>query len=203
MSASETRDTAQIAILTIAARLRLAQRDQDPGWPTPGKLPPRFTQRDQVDANSARQLTAAGQAATLEFDEGPGSRARHHPMFVHEFGETSLVMRDESSRVAVYLFGFIAPTRVGAMLLCLSSFRYNGGATSEQAAPSGRGYQRLHRADGRALRPCRGRWADDDTAEPDNLHLGLGGTDGDRGGLMAQCAAQGDEGGGAEDRGDP
>jgi GNAT superfamily N-acetyltransferase len=40
-------------------------------------------------------------------------RARHHPMFIHEFGETSLVVRDESSRVAAYLFGFVAPTQVG------------------------------------------------------------------------------------------
>jgi GNAT superfamily N-acetyltransferase len=40
-------------------------------------------------------------------------RARHHPMFVHEFGETSLVMRDGSEGVTAYLFGFVAPTRVG------------------------------------------------------------------------------------------
>ncbi len=40
-------------------------------------------------------------------------RARHHPMFVHEFGETSLVMRDGSGGVAAYLFGFVAPTQVG------------------------------------------------------------------------------------------
>jgi hypothetical protein len=40
-------------------------------------------------------------------------RARHHPMFIHEFGETSLVMRDESSRVTAYLVGFVAPTQVG------------------------------------------------------------------------------------------
>jgi ribosomal protein S18 acetylase RimI-like enzyme len=40
-------------------------------------------------------------------------RARHHPMFVHEFGETSLVMRDGDGGVAAYLFGFVAPTQVG------------------------------------------------------------------------------------------
>lgn len=40
-------------------------------------------------------------------------RARHHPMFVHEFGDTALVMRDGSGGVAAYLFGFIAPTQVG------------------------------------------------------------------------------------------
>ena len=40
-------------------------------------------------------------------------RARHHPMFIHEFGDTALVMRDGSGSVAAYLFGFIAPTRVG------------------------------------------------------------------------------------------
>lgn len=40
-------------------------------------------------------------------------RARHHPMFIHEFGETALVMRDGSGGVAAYLFGFVAPTQVG------------------------------------------------------------------------------------------
>ena len=40
-------------------------------------------------------------------------RARHHPMFVHEFGDTALVMRDVSGGVAAYLFGFVAPTQVG------------------------------------------------------------------------------------------
>jgi GNAT superfamily N-acetyltransferase len=40
-------------------------------------------------------------------------RARHHPMFIHEFGDTALVIRDGSRGVAAYLFGFIAPTRVG------------------------------------------------------------------------------------------
>jgi GNAT superfamily N-acetyltransferase len=40
-------------------------------------------------------------------------RARHHPMFVHEFGDTALVLRDGSGGVAAYLFGFVAPTQVG------------------------------------------------------------------------------------------
>lgn len=40
-------------------------------------------------------------------------RARHHPMFIHEFGDTALVMRDGSGGVAAYLLGFVAPTRVG------------------------------------------------------------------------------------------
>jgi GNAT superfamily N-acetyltransferase len=40
-------------------------------------------------------------------------RARHHPMFIHEFGDTALVIRDGSRGVAAYLFGFIAPTQVG------------------------------------------------------------------------------------------
>jgi ribosomal protein S18 acetylase RimI-like enzyme len=40
-------------------------------------------------------------------------RAQHHPMFVHEFGDTALVLRDDSGGVAAYLFGFVAPTRVG------------------------------------------------------------------------------------------
>lgn len=40
-------------------------------------------------------------------------RARHHPMFINEFGDTALVMRDGSGGVTAYLFGFVAPTRVG------------------------------------------------------------------------------------------
>src|SRR5262249_10831277 len=40
-------------------------------------------------------------------------RARHHPMFIHEFGDLALVVRDGSGGVAAYLFGFVAPTRVG------------------------------------------------------------------------------------------
>ena len=34
------------------------------------KLPPRFTQRDLVDANSARQMTTFEQPATLELEDG-------------------------------------------------------------------------------------------------------------------------------------
>jgi GNAT superfamily N-acetyltransferase len=34
-------------------------------------------------------------------------------MFIHEFGDTALVMRDVNGDVAAYLFGFIAPTQVG------------------------------------------------------------------------------------------
>ena len=33
----------------------------------------------------------------------------HHPMFVHEFGDTAYVMRD-GERIAAYLFGFLAQT---------------------------------------------------------------------------------------------
>src|ERR1700722_10268107 len=40
-------------------------------------------------------------------------RARHHPMFIHEFGDTAIVIRDGNGGVAAYLFGFIAPARVG------------------------------------------------------------------------------------------
>jgi GNAT superfamily N-acetyltransferase len=35
----------------------------------------------------------------------------HHPMFVHEFGDGALVIRDEQSEVAAYLFGFFQPER--------------------------------------------------------------------------------------------
>jgi predicted GNAT superfamily acetyltransferase len=35
--------------------------------------------------------------------------ALHHPMFVHEFADSSLVIRDEDGSVAAYLFGFTVP----------------------------------------------------------------------------------------------
>ncbi len=50
-------------------------------------------------------------------DEFWGERdlsALHHPMFVHEFGGSALVIRDDQGDVAAYLFGFIVPQqRVG------------------------------------------------------------------------------------------
>jgi L-amino acid N-acyltransferase YncA len=45
-------------------------------------------------------------------DEFWGERdlsALHHPMFVHEFGDGALVIRDEHGAVAAYLFGFVVP----------------------------------------------------------------------------------------------
>jgi ribosomal protein S18 acetylase RimI-like enzyme len=35
-------------------------------------------------------------------------RALHHPMFIHEFGEHSLVIRAPSGELAAYLLGFVA-----------------------------------------------------------------------------------------------
>jgi ribosomal protein S18 acetylase RimI-like enzyme len=35
----------------------------------------------------------------------------HHPMFVHEFGDTALVILDEGGSVAAYLFGFVLRDR--------------------------------------------------------------------------------------------
>ncbi len=40
-------------------------------------------------------------------------RALHHPMYVHEFGDTALVIRDVNGLVLAYLFGFVSPSRVG------------------------------------------------------------------------------------------
>jgi ribosomal protein S18 acetylase RimI-like enzyme len=37
----------------------------------------------------------------------------HHPLLVHDFGETALVMRDGDRRVVAYLFGLLTPARVG------------------------------------------------------------------------------------------
>jgi GNAT superfamily N-acetyltransferase len=41
-------------------------------------------------------------------------RALHRPMFLHEFGDTALVMRAPDDEVVAYLLGFVAPaTAVG------------------------------------------------------------------------------------------
>ena len=38
----------------------------------------------------------------------------HHPMFVHEFGPTSVVLRGDDGQIAAYLFGFVTvDERVG------------------------------------------------------------------------------------------
>lgn len=37
--------------------------------------------------------------------------AMHHPMFVYEFGETALLIRDRHGGVAAYLFGFVVPAQ--------------------------------------------------------------------------------------------
>jgi GNAT superfamily N-acetyltransferase len=37
--------------------------------------------------------------------------ALHHPMFVYEFGDSALLIRDERGGVAAYLFGFVVPAR--------------------------------------------------------------------------------------------
>jgi GNAT superfamily N-acetyltransferase len=39
--------------------------------------------------------------------------ALHHPLLVHEFGETAFVVREEGGRVIAYLFGLLTPARVG------------------------------------------------------------------------------------------
>lgn len=35
----------------------------------------------------------------------------HHPMFVHEFGDSALLIRDTQGAIAAYLFGFFLPER--------------------------------------------------------------------------------------------
>lgn len=62
-----------------------------------------------------RRLTVADFGEVLEqhdrFWDGRDLRSLHHPMFVHEFGETALAVGDDE--VLAYLLGFCAPTRVG------------------------------------------------------------------------------------------
>ena len=37
--------------------------------------------------------------------------ALHHPMFVHEFGDSAFLIRDERGSVAAYLLGFVLPAQ--------------------------------------------------------------------------------------------
>ncbi len=39
--------------------------------------------------------------------------ALHHPLLVHEFGDTALVVRDGEGRVIAYLFGLLTPEGIG------------------------------------------------------------------------------------------
>jgi len=41
--------------------------------------------------------------------------ALHHALHVHEFGETSVLFRDDDGSVAAYLLGFVNPERVASM----------------------------------------------------------------------------------------
>jgi GNAT superfamily N-acetyltransferase len=59
---------------------------------------------DDLEAILARQR---------EFWGGRDLRALHHPLLVHEFGDTALVLRDTAGVVSAYLFGFLTPARVG------------------------------------------------------------------------------------------
>jgi GNAT superfamily N-acetyltransferase len=62
------------------------------------------------------RLTPADYAAVLgaleRFWGNRDLRALHHPMFVHEFGDTALAVRD-GGEVVAYLLGFVAPAAVG------------------------------------------------------------------------------------------
>ena len=44
---------------------------------------------------------------------GREMRHLHHPMYVHEFGDTALVARDGDGTIAGYLLGFVTVTGVG------------------------------------------------------------------------------------------
>lgn len=39
--------------------------------------------------------------------------ALHHPLLVHEFGETAFVIREDGGEVVAYLFGILTPELVG------------------------------------------------------------------------------------------
>ena len=44
----------------------------------------------------------------------------HHPMFIHEFGDSAFLMRDEHGGVAAYLFGFVVPSQALAYVHLLA-----------------------------------------------------------------------------------
>ena len=63
------------------------------------------------------RLTAADYAAIMaslpRFWGARDMRHLHHPIFVHELGDTALAARTHDGGVAAYLLGFVAPTGVG------------------------------------------------------------------------------------------
>jgi ribosomal protein S18 acetylase RimI-like enzyme len=64
-----------------------------------------------------RRVTPADYAAILgsleDFWGERDVRHLHHAIFIHELGDTSLVLRDPDGAVNAYLFGFVTPARVG------------------------------------------------------------------------------------------
>src|SRR6266540_5095970 len=49
-------------------------------------------------------------AALPEFWDGRDTRHLHHPLFIHEFGSSALVIR-RGPQVVAYLFGFVSQTQ--------------------------------------------------------------------------------------------
>jgi GNAT superfamily N-acetyltransferase len=52
-------------------------------------------------------------ASLPEFWGERDAAALHQALFVHELGDTALVIRDGEGRVIAYLLGFVSPARVG------------------------------------------------------------------------------------------
>lgn len=51
-------------------------------------------------------------------------RTLHHPLFIHEFGETALLVRDETRSIAAYLLGLVV-TRPAVGYIHLIGVRQN------------------------------------------------------------------------------
>jgi GNAT superfamily N-acetyltransferase len=119
-----TRDIlyAEIARQREAELRRRAERHRVelPAPPSNGSVRERITLRSTSDP----RMPSEPQRATIEDlvaivddqREFWGERDLshlHHPLLVHEFGDTAFVVRDPAARVIAYLFGFPTPARVG------------------------------------------------------------------------------------------
>jgi len=66
-------------------------------------------------------------ASLGEFWADRDTAALHQALFVHELGDTSLVIRDGQGAVLAYLLGFVSPARVGYIHVVAVRRSHRGG----------------------------------------------------------------------------